>query len=75
MSKSKTVLTTASKGVKFSQVLPTAGLYPHQRRPVAKRFRFAPDLVAALQPLEALVRMGTSGHRCKIKPYYERIQK
>ncbi len=42
---------------------------------VAKRFRFAPDLVAALQPLEALVRMGTSGHRCKIKPYYERIQK
>ncbi len=40
---------------------------------VAKRFRFAPNLVAALEPLEALVRMGTSGHRCKIKPYYERI--
>lgn len=40
---------------------------------VAKRFRFAPDLVAALEPLEALVRMGTAGHHCTIKPYYERI--
>jgi hypothetical protein len=40
---------------------------------VAKRFRFAADLVAALEPLEALVRMGTAGHRCRIKPYYERI--
>lgn len=40
---------------------------------VAKRFRFALDLVAALEPLEALVRMGTVGHRCRIKPYYERI--
>jgi hypothetical protein len=40
---------------------------------VAKRFRFAENLVANLQPLEALVRMGTEGHRCKIKPYYERV--
>lgn len=40
---------------------------------VAKRFRFADTLVAALEPLEALVRMGTQGHRCKIKPYYERV--
>lgn len=40
---------------------------------VAKRFRFASNLVAALEPLEALVRMGTAGHRCKIKPYYERV--
>lgn len=40
---------------------------------VAKRFRFAEHLVAVLQPLEALVRMGTDGHRCRIKPYYERV--
>ena len=40
---------------------------------VAKRFRFAENLVAQLQPLEALVRMGTIGQKCKIKPYYERI--
>lgn len=40
---------------------------------VARRFRFADALVAALQPLEALVRMGGSGHRCRIKPYYERV--
>jgi type IV secretory pathway VirB4 component len=42
-------------------------------RRVARRFRFADSLVAALQPLEALIRMGTQGHRCRIKPYYERI--
>ncbi len=41
---------------------------------VAKRFRFAPDLVANLAPLEALVRMGIAGHRCRIKPYYERVE-
>ncbi|MGL5923364.1 type IV secretion system DNA-binding domain-containing protein, partial [Chroococcidiopsis sp.] len=41
---------------------------------VAKRFRFAADLVANLSPLEALVRMGTQGHRCKIKPFYERVE-
>ena len=40
---------------------------------VAKRFRFAENLVAQLQPLEALVRMGTEGKRCRVKPYYERI--
>ncbi len=40
---------------------------------VARRFRFAENIVAQLQPLEALVRMGTLGERCKIKPFYERI--
>ena len=40
---------------------------------VAKRFRFAENLVAQLQPLEALVRMGTEGQRCRVKPYYERV--
>ncbi|WP_414623805.1 ATP-binding protein [Calothrix sp. CCY 0018] len=40
---------------------------------VARRFRFAENIVAALQPLEALVRMGTVGTKCKIKPYYERV--
>ncbi|NJN12204.1 MAG: type IV secretion system DNA-binding domain-containing protein [Richelia sp. RM2_1_2] len=40
---------------------------------VARRFRFAENIVAALQPLEALVRMGTIGTKCKIKPYYERV--
>jgi type IV secretory pathway VirB4 component len=41
---------------------------------VARRFRFAENLVSQLQPLEALVRMGTIGERCKIRPYYERVQ-
>lgn len=41
---------------------------------VSKRFRFATDLVANLTPLEALVRMGTNGHRCRIKPFYERVE-
>jgi energy-coupling factor transporter ATP-binding protein EcfA2 len=41
---------------------------------VARRFRFAETIVAGLQPLEALVRMGTVGERCKIKPFYERVQ-
>lgn len=40
---------------------------------VSKRFRFAEGLVSQLQPLEALVRMGSVGERCKIKPFYERI--
>lgn len=40
---------------------------------VARRFRFAENIVAQLQPLEALVRMGTVGTKCKIKPYYERV--
>ena len=39
---------------------------------VSKRFRFADQLVANLEPLEALVRMGTQGQRCRIKPYYQR---
>ena len=41
---------------------------------VARRFRFAENIVAQLQPLEALVRIGTIGERCKIKPFYERVQ-
>ncbi len=41
---------------------------------VARRFRFAENIVAGLQPLEALVRMGTIGEKCKIKPFYERVQ-
>jgi type IV secretory pathway VirB4 component len=41
---------------------------------VSKRFRFAESLVGQLQPLEALVRMGTIGERCKIKAFYERIE-
>jgi DNA helicase HerA-like ATPase len=39
---------------------------------VAKRFRFAENLVAQLQPLETLIRMGTQGYKCKIRPFYER---
>jgi hypothetical protein len=38
---------------------------------VARRFRFAENIVARLQPLEALVRMGTVETKCKIKPYYK----
>lgn len=41
---------------------------------VSRRFRFAEKIVAELQPLEALVRMGTIANKCTIKPYYERIQ-
>ncbi|YAF99282.1 MAG: ATP-binding protein (plasmid) [Nodularia sp. CChRGM 3473] len=40
---------------------------------VSNRFRFSPTLVGQLQPLEALIRMGSEGFRTKIKPYYERI--
>lgn len=40
---------------------------------VSKRFRFADRLVAELQPLEALVRMGSNAQRCRIKAYYERV--
>ncbi|MBD2666676.1 ATP-binding protein [Richelia sinica] len=41
-------------------------------RYVSNRFRFSPNLVSQLQPLEALVRMGTEGIKTKIKPFYER---
>jgi type IV secretory pathway VirB4 component len=40
---------------------------------VARRFRFAESLVSSLEPLEALVRLGTQGHRCRIEPYFQRI--
>lgn len=39
----------------------------------ARDFRFAEGLVSQLQPLEALIRMGSDGQRCKIKPFYERV--
>lgn len=40
---------------------------------VSRRYRFAPNLVGALEPLEALIRLDAQGHRCKIKPYYQRV--
>ncbi|MDB9372359.1 ATP-binding protein [Nodularia sphaerocarpa] len=40
---------------------------------VSNKFRFSPTLVGQLQPLEALVRMGSEGVKTKIQPYYERI--
>ncbi len=40
---------------------------------VAKRFRFADNLVAGLEPLQALVRMGKDGHKVNIIPYYQRV--
>lgn len=39
---------------------------------VASRFRFSDHLIANLEPLQALVRMGKDGHKVNIKPYYER---
>jgi len=42
-------------------------------RAVSNRFRFSSALVGQLQPLEALIRMGSEGFKTKIKPYYERI--
>jgi hypothetical protein len=41
---------------------------------VSNRFRFSPNIVGQLQPLEALVRMGTEGIKTSIKPFYERYQ-
>ncbi|AFZ61347.1 ATP-binding protein [Anabaena cylindrica FACHB-243] len=41
---------------------------------VSNRFRFSANLVAQLQPLEALVRMGSDGIKTSIKPFYERYQ-
>lgn len=41
---------------------------------VSSRFRFSAFLVAQLQPLEALVRMGSEGFQTKIKPFYERCE-
>ncbi|NWF58976.1 MAG: ATP-binding protein [Fischerella sp.] len=40
---------------------------------VARRFRFALNLVANLQPLEALIRMDNDGFHTKIKPFYQRV--
>jgi hypothetical protein len=41
---------------------------------VARKFRFNESIVANLQPLEALVRMGNEGIKIFIKPFYERYQ-
>ena len=41
---------------------------------VSNKFRFSISLVADLQPLEALVRMGNEGIKTKILPYYLRIK-
>ena len=38
----------------------------------SKKFRFSPDLIAKLQPLESLVRFGTDTAKCSIFPYYKR---
>ncbi|AUB43119.1 Archaeal DNA helicase HerA or a related bacterial ATPase, containings HAS-barrel and ATPase domains (plasmid) [Nostoc flagelliforme CCNUN1] len=40
---------------------------------VARRFRFAVNLIANLQPLEALIRMDNEGFHTKIKPFYQRV--
>ncbi|KOP26560.1 cell division protein FtsK [Hapalosiphon sp. MRB220] len=40
---------------------------------VARRFRFAVNLIANLQPLEALIRMDNDGFHTKIKPFYQRV--
>lgn len=41
---------------------------------VSKKFRFGETRLAALNPLEALVRLGTEAHACRIIPYFEVIQ-
>ncbi|MEP0913059.1 hypothetical protein NDI45_19280 [Leptolyngbya sp. GB1-A1] len=41
---------------------------------VAKKFRFAEGKVANLQPLQALVRMGTDAKQVDILPYYARVE-
>jgi hypothetical protein len=41
---------------------------------VAKKFRFAEAKVAALQPLQALCRLGGEAQQVNIIPYYERVR-
>lgn len=43
-------------------------------RSVASRFRFSQSLIANLEPLQALVRMGKDGHKVNIIPYYKRVE-
>ena len=38
-----------------------------------KKFRFDAQVIASLQPLNALVRLGTDSFKIKIKAYYERV--
>jgi hypothetical protein len=40
---------------------------------VAKKFRFAEQKIAGLQPLQALVRLGTEAKLVQIVPYYVRV--
>jgi type IV secretory pathway VirB4 component len=39
----------------------------------SKKFRFDAQIIASLQPLNALVRLGTDSVKIKIKAYYERV--
>lgn len=39
----------------------------------ASKFRFGESAIAGLQPLEALIRVGSEAKKIKIKPYYERV--
>lgn len=41
---------------------------------VASRFRFSDHLIANLDSLQALVRMGKDGHKVNIMPYYKRVE-
>lgn len=41
---------------------------------VAKKFRFAEQKIAGLQPFQALVRLGTEARPVDIVPYYERVE-
>ncbi|BAZ33623.1 putative AAA ATPase (plasmid) [Cylindrospermum sp. NIES-4074] len=45
-----------------------------QVKAVSNTFRFSANLVAQLQPLQALVRMGSEGFQTDIKPFYKRYQ-
>ena len=40
---------------------------------VASKFRFDEKRIAVLQPLQALVRLGTTAAFCNITPYYRRV--
>lgn len=41
---------------------------------VAKKFRFAEQKIAGLQPFQALVRLGTEARPVEIVPYYNRVE-
>lgn len=39
----------------------------------ASKFRFGESIIAGLQPLEALIRLGNNANKIKIVPYYQRL--